>query len=268
MRAKSSLPSQQAAPEIARQTPTTAVSERVEAIRQGKTSLLAGRAFSGRAEERHKVAVLQFVVLLLTAALVYSNYAWWKHADRLGEKQYVVFHDQGGRTTVAQASDFQTGPSDAEIQGRAWDVVRWVVGAGSANVDTAFAEAKKLMTPEMRADFERDMESRRQSLRELGIYQRIENGAARQMTESDLPPGSRARLTRYDVIVTGTLDAYRLDTNERLATGPFAYHVQLVPLDRRTVDNPSGLLVSHMSAIQLPRPAPSPGASPQRRSNE
>ncbi len=263
MKAATSLPSQHTIPENARQTATGAVSERVEALKQGTASVLAGRAFSGRAEERHKTIVLQFVVLLLTSALVYSNYAWWKHADRLGEKQYVVFHDQGGQTTVSSASDFQTGPSDAEIQGRAWDVVRWVAGASSTNVDTAFAEAQKLMTPVMREDFARDMESRRQSLKELGIYQRIENGAVRQMQEGDLPPGSRARLSRYDVIVTGTLDAYRLDSNERLATGPFTYHVQLVPMDKRTVDNPSGLLVSHMSTIQLPKPVPSPSAGTQ-----
>lgn len=221
--------------EFARHTSTSAMtndlSEHVKAIKtvqSGTFSVLAGRAFSGRAEQHHKVVVLEVIILLLVVSLVYSNYAWWKHADRLTEKQYVVFHDQGGHTSVASASDFQTGPSDAEIQGRTWDVVRWVAGAGSTNVETAFAEAKKLMTSEMREDFEREMDSRRQSLKELGIYQRIENGAVRQMQESDLPPGSRAKISRYDVIVTGTLNAYRLDSRERLATGPFAYHVQQI----------------------------------------
>ncbi len=262
MRTSTSLPSL-GSPEATRHAATVAVSERVEALKRGTSSVLAGRAFSGRAEQRHQSVVLQFIILLLMAALIYSNYAWWKHADQISEKQYVVFHDQGGQTTVSSASEFQTGPSDAEIQGRAWDVVRWVAGAGSTNVDTAFAEAKKLMTPEMRAAFARDIDSRRQSLKELGIYQRIENGAARQMQENDLPPGSQARPSRYDVIVTGTLDAYRLDSNERLATGPFAYHVQLVPMDKRTVDNPSGLLVSHMSTIQLPKPVPTPSTNTQ-----
>jgi hypothetical protein len=55
------------------------------------------------------------------------------------------------------------------------------------------------------------------------------------------------------VVVTGVLDTYRegTETPVRLASGPFSYRVHLVPLDRRTIDNPYGLLVSSIAQIDL-----------------
>jgi hypothetical protein len=169
----------------------------------------------------------------------------------LADGQWLVFHDRGGATSVATAEEFRTGPSDEEIRNRAWEVIKWILGAGSNNVDTSYGEARKMMTDDMQQEFDSVLGRRRQQLKELHIHRRIENAQVRPLTEKDLPPESRVHPSRYDVVVTGTLDTYRLDTNERLATGPFAYHIRLAPLERRTTENPYGLLIAGLSEINL-----------------
>ena len=224
-----------------------------------KAGFASGRAWGGRAELRHHNLVLKVVILFLTCLLVYQTHSWRQHADRLAEQQWLVFHDRGGETAVATAEQFRTGPSDEEIKNRAWEVIRWILGAGSNNVETCYGEARKLMTNDMQQEFDNFLGRRRQQIKELHIHRRIENAQVRQLTEADLPTESRIRPTRYDMVVTGTLDTYRLDTNERLATGPFAYHVRLIPLDRRSTENPYGLLVAGLSEISAPQKAAAEG---------
>jgi hypothetical protein len=221
--------------------------------RMGIAGLTSGRAWGGRAELRHHNLVLKVITLLLTCLLVYQNYSWRQHANRLADTQWLVFHDRGRETSVATAEEFRTGPSDEEIRNRAWEVIKWILGAGSNNVDTSYAEARKLMTPDMQQEFDSVLGRRREQLRELRIHRRLENALVRPLAEGDLPPESHVQPSRYDMVVTGTLDTYRLDTNERLATGPFAYHVRLIPLERRTTENPYGLLVAGLSEINLPQ---------------
>jgi hypothetical protein len=216
-----------------------------------KAGFASGRAWGGRAELRHHNLVLKVVTFLLACLLVYQNYSWRQHSDRLADGQWLVFHDRGGATSVATAEEFRTGPSDEEIHNRAWEVLKWILGAGSNNVDTSYGEARKMMTADMQQEFDSVLGRRREQLKELHIHRRIENAQVRPLAEEDLPSESRVRPSRYDVVVTGTLDTYRLDTNERLATGPFAYHIRLVPLERRTTENPYGLLVAGLSEIKL-----------------
>lgn len=218
-----------------------------------KAGFASGRAWGGRAELRHHNLVLKVVTFFLACLLVYQNYSWRQHADRLAETQWLVFHDRGGETVGTPAAEFRTGPSDEEIRNRAWEVIKWILGAGSNNVDTSYAEARKMMTPDMQQEFDNALGRRRQQLKELHIHRRIENAQVRPLAEEDLPPGSPIRPTRYDVIVTGTLDTYRTESNERLATGPFAYHVRLTPLDRRSTENPYGLLIAGLSEVSLPQ---------------
>ena len=212
-----------------------------------------GRAWGGRAELRHHNLVLKTVIFFLVCLLLYQNYSWRQHADRLADQQWLVFHDRGGETGVVNAEQFRTGPSDEEIKNRAWEVIRWILGAGSNNVETSYGEARKMMTSDMQQEFDNLLGRRRQQIKELRIHRRIENAQVRQLTESDLSPESRIHPTRYDMVVTGTLDTYRLDTNERLATGPFSYHVRLVPLDRRSTENPYGLLIAGVSELSMPQ---------------
>jgi hypothetical protein len=215
--------------------------------------LVSGRAWGGRAELRHHNLVLKVIVFLLACLLVHQNYSWRHHANRLADTQWLVFHDRGRETSVASAEEFRTGPSDEEIRNRAWEVIKWILGAGSNNVDTSYSEARKLMTPDMQQEFDNALGRRREQLRELRIHRRLEKALVRPLVQEDLPPESHVQPSRYDVVVTGTLDTYRLDTNERLATGPFAYHVRLIPLERRTTENPYGLLVAGLSEINLPQ---------------
>ena len=223
----------------------------VEKGRRDRAGFSSGRAWGGRAELRHHNLVLKVVVFLLVCLLVYQNYSWRRHSDRLADGQWLVFHDRGGTTSEVSADEFRTGPSDEEIRNRAWEVIKWILGAGSNNVDMSYGEARKLMTVDMQQEFDSVLGRRRQQLKELHIHRRIENAQVRPLAENDLPPDSRVRPSRYDVVVTGTLDTYRIDTNERLATGPFAYHVRLAPLERRTTENPYGLLVAGLSELNL-----------------
>jgi hypothetical protein len=216
-----------------------------------KAGFASGRAWGGRAELRYHNLVLKVVIFLLACLLVYQNYSWRRHADRLADGQWLVFHDRNGATSVTTAEEFRTGPSDEEIRNRAWEVIKWILGAGSNNVDTSYGEARKMMTDDMQQEFDSVLGRRRQQLKELHIHRRIENAQVRPLTEKDLPPESRVHPSRYDLVVTGTLDTYRLDTNERLATGPFAYRIRLAPLERRTTENPYGLLVAGLSEINL-----------------
>ena len=218
-----------------------------------KAGFASGRAWGGRAELRHHNLVLKVVAFFLACLLVYQNYSWRQHADRLAETQWLVFHDRGGETVATAAGEFRTGPSDEEIRNRAWEVIKWILGAGSNNVDTSYAEARKMMTPDMQQEFDNALGRRRQQLKELHIHRRIENAQVRPLAEEDLPPGSPIRPTRYDVLVAGTLDTYRTESNERLATGPLAYHVRLMPLDRRSTENPYGLLIAGLSEVSLPQ---------------
>ncbi len=222
---------------------------------------VSARAYSGRAELRHHNAFLKLLIFILLCLFVYREYSWRQHAGILAQQQWLVFHDNNGTTTVANASEFRTGPSDEEIRNRAWEVLRWILGAGSGNVDTAYAEAKALMTSEMQVEFEAALGSRRGQLKDLRVYRKLENVRVEPLTERHLPPGSRVRPTRYDILVTGTMDTYREGTQEKLATGTFAYHVHLVPLDRRTVDNPYGILVSEISEVNVAVPQGNPTAT-------
>jgi hypothetical protein len=213
--------------------------------------IMAGRSFSGYAELRYHNAMLRFVILVLVVAFAYVNFLWFQHSNKLADQQWIVFHDVNGTTTPGAVAEFRTGPSDEEIRNRAWEVIRWILGAGSSNVDISFAEAKSLMTTEMATEFEAVMGNRRATIKDLRIYKKLEGGRVQPLTEKMLPPGSRLRPTRYDIAVTGVADTYREGTQDKIATGPFAYHVSLVPLDRRTVENPYGLLVSGIQEIDF-----------------
>ena len=63
---------------------------------------------------------------------------------------------------MATAEEFRTGPSDEEIRNRAWEVIKWILGAGSNNVDTSYNEARKMMTDDMQQEFDSVLGRRRQ----------------------------------------------------------------------------------------------------------
>lgn len=233
---------------------------------------LQGRAFSGRGELRYANFILIILNVVLVAGLFYTNFAWYRHAAALAEKQYLVFHDQGGTTTVHSASEFRSGPSDEEIRGRAWQVVRWYLEASSSNYQTAYAEARAMMDQSMQRQFDEAIAPRISELKDLNIFRKLENARVRQLEPKDLPAGVRTSPTRYDVVVEGVLDTYRaegktrpsLNADSRISTGPVAIWIHLTPLERRTEQNPSGLVVSSMMMLDIKPPATpsSPAAGP------
>jgi hypothetical protein len=238
--------------ELAPPATVTPVPPKMTTRAQG--SVFSGRAFSGRGELRYTNAFLRFLVAILLIAQIPENYWWFLHSQRLADTQYVVFQtDQNGLTSAKGVSEFRTGPSDEEIRNRGWEVVRWIFGASSSDIDRCYAEASKMMTNELRNEFQAQFVNKVNDFKDLHVYKQLEQVRVRQLSPDMLPPGLKINLSRYDVVVTGVLDTYRegTETPVRLASGPFSYRVHLVPLDRRTIDNPYGVLVSSIAQIDL-----------------
>lgn len=212
--------------------------------------LFAGRAFAGNAVLRHTNAVQWIIILGLIVTQVYREIKWFNYAAQLSEKQFVVFHDVNGETTMHTAAEFRSGASDHQIKNVAWQAVRWYWEAGSKNYETAFAEARALMTPDMQEQFDQAAGARIDELEKLSIYRKIEGARVRPLEASDLPAGARVDLTRYDVVVEGRLDTYRANNKgELISTGPISVYVHLVPLEQPTDQFPAGLQVAGLMML-------------------
>lgn len=214
-----------------------------------KPNFFWGRAYSGTAMAQHNSLVLKVLICLILSYSFWNSYQWRLYSTELSNKQWVVFHEKQGITAAEDARLFQTGADVEEIKAMAWNVTRWIIGAGSSNVESSYGEARQFMTPEMVTEFDKTFGEKVKALKELGIYRKIENASVRQMTDKDLPPGATVRPSRYDVIVSGDLVTYRENDKDQLAKGQFAYRLRLVPLDRRTISNPSALLVNSIEEI-------------------
>jgi hypothetical protein len=57
------------------------------------------------------------------------------------------------------------------------------------------------------------------------------------------------------VVVSGEVQTYDVSTRAQITRKPFSFLVSTVPLSRRTIQNPSGLLVK---ALKEFTPAPNP----------
>ncbi|KAF0250341.1 MAG: hypothetical protein FD167_252 [bacterium] len=214
-----------------------------------KPNIFWGRAYSGTAQLQQNNLLLTVLIFVGLSYGFWNSYQWRLLATELGYKQWVVFDRSNGVTTPKDARTFQTGASDEEIQAMAWNMTRWVIAASSSNVETAYAEARQFMTSEMRSEFDKSFGEKVDDLKQLGIYRKIENANVRQITEKDLPAGTTVRPSRYDVIVTGDLYTYRESDKDQLAKGPFAYRLRLVPLNTRSIQNPTALLVNSLEEV-------------------
>lgn len=205
-------------------------------------------AYSGLGQLKHKVRILQVGILLMFSFGFWNDYSWREHANRIADKQWVVFDVKHGEATPTDALNYQTGPSTEEILAKALKIVKLIKGAGTNNADTYYKEARELMTPQMRLQFDDEFRKREKALKELGIYRQLENVTVKPLSEIEVPKGYKP--SRYEVYVAGTLDTYRQDSKEKLTSGPFAFRVKLVPLDRRTIQNPSALLVESLYELE------------------
>ncbi|MFY9226388.1 MAG: hypothetical protein WAQ98_27170 [Blastocatellia bacterium] len=219
-----------------------------------------GRAYSGFAKLRQTNLLQQFIIIVLLAHTFWQDYNWRTFADELSEKQWVVFHDRCGDTEVVDAIKFQTGASDVQIQSMAWNMVNWIRGAGTSNVDDYYRQAIKYMTTKMRDEVYRDLEKRRAELQTLNIYFSVDKPKVRPITTQELPIEAQKagmRAGRYDVLVSATFTALREGTKEVIGTKDYTYWMRLIPLSRPTMENPMGLLVDSMILIENRLPSSS-----------
>lgn len=211
--------------------------------------LTDGRLPAIRGNHQFMIALLVIMNLCQSVSLLCAAGYGLQVISRLGMKPPIVYVPGPKGTERHDGSSLlQTGPDDIELQGAAWDTVRFIAGADSTNAFSYFQEAKHLMTPECRRAFEREVESSAKELTELKIYRVLEAEPARPMKRSDASGKADERSDRYDLVVSGTLKTYRLGGTEVLTNGPFAYRVQMVPT-MRSVTNTRGILVSRISAL-------------------
>jgi hypothetical protein len=212
-----------------------------------KDSLISGndywtRAYSGRAEVRKQNQFLKAILLILIVGLGWTNYLWASHAASLSKKQYVVFHDQGLQTSANNISEYQTGPSTTEIKATAWQFIRQVMAVSKDTVDKAHEEARRLMSGEFRNEFDATFgEQYRANLKATGVYQQLEEIKLRQLTPEDTP-GQEVSI--YDIYVSGLLKSYSSASNQLISTQQINFLVNLTPLEERTLEHPTGLVVS------------------------
>lgn len=211
-----------------------------------------GRAYSGFARLRQSNAFLETVILCLFIAMLWNDYNWRNFSERLSEKQWMIVHDKCGDTEVKDVIAFQTGASEVQIRRLAWDMVKWIRAAGSSNIDASYKEATKYMTERMNQETLGTLEQRRTTVKQLNVYFSIDDAKVREIKTEELPleaQKSGIRASRNDVYVEGVLNTFREGTNEQLSSGPIAYWVHIVPLSRPTMENPIGLLVDSMIAL-------------------
>lgn len=214
--------------------------------------LFAGRAFAGNAVLRYTNTVLILLHIAWVIAFVFVNIKWFNYAAQLSDRQYLVYQvDANGETTIHQAGEFRTGPTDPEIRNTAWKVVSRYWEAGTKNYEIYLAEAREMMTSEMQEQFDQAKDARIDELQRLNIYRKIEGAHVRPLNEDDLPAGTHIEITRYDVVVEGRLDTYREGSRdgERISTGPIAVYVHLAPLPNRTDRIPTALQVAGMMML-------------------
>ncbi len=211
------------------------------------------RAYSGRAELRHHNQILKLLCVFLIITISYTNYAWYTHSNYLAKQQYVVYEvNPDGKTNRKNSAFYQDGPTDQEIRYVSWQFVKWIVTAGSNDVDRCYIEARNLLHPSVYSKFDEFSSKVKPGIRELKIYRRVPNADSRFMDTSDLTPGSTGQISRYDVIVTGTIESYRVSNNELSDKRNFAFHIRLLPLEARTDANPYALVVADFEDVKLP----------------
>jgi hypothetical protein len=190
------------------------------------------------------------ILLILIVGLGWTNYLWASHAASLSKKQYVVFHnqqyvvfdDQGLQTSANNISEYQTGPSTTEIKATAWQFIRQVMAVSKDTVDKAHEEARRLMSGEFRNEFDATFgEQYRANLKATGVYQQLEEIELRQLTPEDTPG---QEVSMYDIYVSGLSKSYSSASNQLISTQQINFLVNLTPLEEKTIEHPTGLVVS------------------------
>ena len=223
-------------------------------LKERLTRVTSGHAPSVRGNERWMISLLTFI--LLFALVMVGVHMITSHRERLAliNKPAVVTRvEPSGKTTVMT---FETGPLDEQILYAAAKIVRLLMGSDSQNIRRNFAEAKTMMTPQMRESFKERIEPdiRRIEESRINVEMEVKADDWRLMTKEDFPPDyDGAPVSRYDVVVAGV---FRVTYGETGITQPrpFSYHVRLIPTNVTEV-NPLGLQVADITEWKAPRKA-------------
>jgi hypothetical protein len=98
------------------------------------------------------------------------------------------------------------------------------------------------MSGEFRNEFDATFgEQYRANLKATGVYQQLEEIKLRQLTPEDTP-GQEVSI--YDIYVSGLLKSYSSASNQLISTQQINFLVNLTPLEERTLEHPTGLVVS------------------------
>lgn len=241
--------------------------------------MFKGKTFTTRGEKRYALTMWQFISVALLCVTLFISYRDGQVMKDLAQQQYTVYEvDKRGNVTMHSAEEYQVGPLAVEIEGRAIDVVRWIVKADSNDVDTSRSEARRTMTEDMSRDFDAKRgEEWAEKIKKLNIYRIIDEINARPLKPEDLPAEERnkVRITKYDVVVYGKVQTYRRGTGDWIDESKFAIHVTLQPQEARTKDNMSALLVDLMSDLDpnqvmgiKPQPTPTPETPTDKKAPE
>lgn len=241
--------------------------------------MFKGKTYTSRGEKSYALTMWQFVSVALLCVTLFISYRDGQVMKDLAQQQYTVYEvDKRGNVTVHSAEEYQVGPLAVEIEGRAIDVVRWIVKADSNDVDTSRSEARRTMTEDMSRDFDAKRgEEWAEKIKKLNIYRIIDEINARPLKPEDLPAEERnkVRITKYDIVVYGKVQTYRRGTGDWIDESKFAIHVTLQPQEARTKDNMSALLVDLMSDLDpnqvmgiKPQPTPTPETPTDKKTPE
>lgn len=224
------------------------------------------RGFSGNATLRWVVRGLIITNLFSVVALVFVIKKFYDYALQTWEQPAIVFRvTPDGNTTKHSISEFRDGPFPEEVRGRAWDLARFYLGAGTRDYATKFAEARRMMSPDLQEEFDRSKNERIAELTATPIYRKIEGGKVRKLEEGDLPAElqGKVKINEYDYVVAGRLDTYREGETEAepVIRKEFALWVRQKPLGTRTEENMQGLEVTGMMLLDAKPRSAAPGAS-------
>lgn len=223
--------------------------EQQQAAVAGTRGWTDGRLPEIRGTHQWVIALLVIMNLGLSVSLLVASGYGLHVIARLGVKPPLVYvPGLAGTARIDGATLLHTGPDDIELQGAAWDAVRFVAGADSTNAFTYFQQAKQLMTPDCRRAFEREVEPSAKELVDLKIYRVLEAQAVKPLQSADGPGESDNHGNRFELLVSGTLRTYRLGGTELLTNGPVSYRVQMVPT-MRSVTNTRGVLVHRIIPV-------------------
>lgn len=217
---------------------------------------LEKNAFSGRAYARHSISVLVLFCLIQLGVIFFLIFNQYLVTAELNKKNFAVFREScNGSIEVTPINSYQTTPDDITVRSLAWNVVRLIKSAGSGNADVVFDEAGRLMTPDMRQAFTVISDTEKANLSRaavngVGVYRILEKVQVKILEKEDLPPGAKAEITQYDVVVNGTARILSMASKQEIMPAEeFSIRIRAVPLQARTESNPWGLLVASMDIL-------------------